>query len=248
MAQTKQPSFEYITGRNPVTEALRSETTIDSLYIDQNCGGLSDIIHLAHDKSIPIKMVNTQKLSQLTDGAPHQGVVLALAPAKYTTLEEILEATKTSKEPPLLVLCDGIEDPHNLGAIIRTAEAAGAHGVIIPKRRSATLTQTVAKTSAGAVAHLPVARVSNLAQTIITLQEHNIWVYGTDMNGELYTTGDYRGGTAFVIGSEGFGLSRLVKQSCDACYRLPMRGKVNSLNASVATGIFLYEAVRQRMT
>jgi 23S rRNA (guanosine2251-2'-O)-methyltransferase len=158
-----------------------------------------------------------------------------------------LKRAEEKGEPPLLVLCDGIQDPHNLGAIIRTAEAAGAHGVVIPKRRSASLTLTVGKTSAGAASWLPVARVSNLVSAMETLKEHGVWIYGTDAAGASYTQSDFTGGTAFVIGSEGFGMSRLVGETCDAMLSLPMRGKVNSLNASVAAGIFLYEAVRQRM-
>ena len=187
------------------------------------------------------------KLTQLTGGAVHQGVAAEGACGTYVSLEELLERAAEKGEPPLLVLCDGIQDPHNLGAIIRTAEAAGAHGVIIPKRRSASLTLTVGKTSAGAASWLPVARVPNLASAMEILKKNNVWIYGTDAAGTSYTDADFTGGTAFVIGSEGFGMSRLVGEKCDAMLSLPMRGKVNSLNASVAAGIFLYEAVRQRL-
>lgn len=238
---------ERIAGRNPVMEALRSGAAVDTIYISQESGGLQEIISLARDRGIPVKMVTDAKLSQLTGGAVHQGVAAEGACGQYVSLEELLQNAANRGEPPLLVLCDGIQDPHNLGAIIRTAEAAGAHGVIIPKRRSASLTLTVGKTSAGAASWLPVARVPNLVAAMETLKEHGVWIYGTDAAGTSYTETDFTGGTAFVIGSEGFGMSRLVSETCDGMLSLPMRGKVNSLNASVAAGIFLYEAVRQRM-
>lgn len=241
------PENERIAGRNPVLEALRSGAAVDTIYVSQESGGLQEIISLAKDRGIPVKMVTDAKLSQLTGGAVHQGVAAEGACGQYVSLEELLQNAADRGEPPLLVLCDGIQDPHNLGAIIRTAEAAGAHGVIIPKRRSASLTLTVGKTSAGAASWLPVARVPNLVAAMETLKEHGVWIYGTDAAGTSYTETDFTGGTAFVIGSEGFGMSRLVSETCDGMLSLPMRGKVNSLNASVAAGIFLYEAVRQRM-
>ena len=231
-AEMPETENDRIAGRNPVMEALRSGARIDMLYVGQESGGLQEIISLAKEQGIPVKVVTESKLTQLTGGAVHQGVAAEAA---------------EKGEPPLLVLCDGIQDPHNLGAIIRTAEAAGAHGVIIPKRRSASLTLTVGKTSAGAASWLPVARVPNLASAMEILKKNNVWIYGTDAAGTSYTDADFTGGTAFVIGSEGFGMSRLVGEKCDAMLSLPMRGKVNSLNASVAAGIFLYEAVRQRL-
>ena len=237
---------DRIAGRNPVLEALRSGAAIDTVYLSQESGGLQEIITLAKEKGIPVKMVTDAKLSQLTGGAVHQGVAAEGACGSYVSLEALLETAAAKGEPPLLVLCDGIQDPHNLGAIIRTAEAAGAHGVVIPKRRSASLTLTVGKTSAGAASWLPVARVPNLTAAMETLKQNGVWIYGTDAAGTSYTETDFTGGTAFVIGSEGFGMSRLVGENCDAMLSLPMRGKVNSLNASVAAGIFLYEAVRQR--
>ncbi len=244
----KQPQQEIgrIAGRNPVMEALRSGTALDAIYISQESGGLQEIISLAKERSIPVKLVTDAKLSQLTGGAVHQGVAAEGACANYVSLEELLASAEAKHEPPLLVICDGIQDPHNLGAIIRTAEAAGAHGVIIPKRRSASLTVTVGKTSAGAASYLPVARVSNLVAAMESLKQNGMWIYGTDASGTAYTDADFTGGTAFVIGSEGFGMGRLVSETCDAMLSLPMRGKINSLNASVAAGIFLYEAVRQR--
>ena len=241
-----QAQEDRIAGRNPVMEALRSEAQIDTGYVSQESGGLQEIVELAKSRGIPVKIVTEAKLSQLTGGAVHQGVAADGACGQYVSLEDLLKTAEERGEPPLLVICDGIQDPHNLGAIIRTAEAAGAHGVIIPKRRSASLTLTVGKTSAGAASWLPVARVSNLVSAMEQLKEHGVWIYGTDAAGTSYTDADFTGGTAFVIGSEGFGMGRLVGETCDAKLSLPMRGKVNSLNASVAAGIFLYEAVRQR--
>ena len=246
-AEMPETENDRIAGRNPVMEALRSGARIDMLYVGQESGGLQEIISLAKEQGIPVKVVTDSKLTQLTGGAVHQGVAAEGACGTYVSLEELLERAAEKGEPPLLVLCDGIQDPHNLGAIIRTAEAAGAHGVIIPKRRSASLTLTVGKTSAGAASWLPVARVPNLASAMEILKKNNVWIYGTDAAGTSYTDADFTGGTAFVIGSEGFGMSRLVGEKCDAMLSLPMRGKVNSLNASVAAGIFLYEAVRQRL-
>ena len=239
-AEMPETENDRIAGRNPVMEALRSGARIDMLYVGQESGGLQEIISLAKEQGIPVKVVTESKLTQLTGGAVHQGVAAEGACGTYVSLEELLERAAEKGEPPLLVLCDGIQDPHNLGAIIRTAEAAGAHGVIIPKRRSASLTLTVGKTSAGAASWLPVARVPNLASAMEILKKNNA-------AGTSYTDADFTGGTAFVIGSEGFGMSRLVGEKCDAMLSLPMRGKVNSLNASVAAGIFLYEAVRQRL-
>ncbi len=245
--QQEETQQDRIAGRNPVLEALRSGAAIDTVYASQESGGLQEILSLAKEKGIPVKMVTDAKLSQLTGGAVHQGIAAEGACGQYVSLEALLERAAEKNEPPLLVICDGIQDPHNLGAIIRTAEAAGAHGVIIPKRRSASLTLTVGKTSAGAASWLPVARVSNLVAAMEKLKENGVWIYGTDASGSSYTKTDFTGGTAFVIGSEGFGMSRLVSETCDGMLSLPMRGKVNSLNASVAAGIFLYEAVRQRL-
>ena len=236
-AEMPETENDRIAGRNPVMEALRSGARIDMLYVGQESGGLQEIISLAKEQGIPVKVVTESKLTQLTGGAVHQGVAAEGACGTYVSLEELLERAAEKGEPPLLVL----------GAIIRTAEAAGAHGVIIPKRRSASLTLTVGKTSAGAASWLPVARVPNLASAMEILKKNNVWIYGTDAAGTSYTDADFTGGTAFVIGSEGFGMSRLVGEKCDAMLSLPMRGKVNSLNASVAAGIFLYEAVRQRL-
>lgn len=237
-----------ICGRNPVLEALKSETSIDALYISikGEGGTLGKIQAMAKKKGIVIKSISPQKLDQMTSNAVHQGVAAAIACAEYVSVEDILDVSSKKGTQPFIIICDEIEDPHNLGAIIRTAEAAGADGVIIPKRRSASLNATVHKTSAGAASWLPVARVSNLASAIDMLKEKGVWIYGTDASGEDYNGVDLKGSVALVIGSEGFGMGRLIKEKCDFLLKLPMNGKITSLNASVAAGIFMYEAVRQR--
>lgn len=237
---------ENIVGRNPVIEALKSGTPIDTIYIDGNGGSLGLIRRLAREKGIVVKDAQDKKLSQLADGASHQGVVAVGACSEYVSVEDILEVSRKKGTKPFIIICDEIEDPHNLGAIIRTAETAGADGVIIPKRRSASLNATVAKTSAGAVSYVPVARVSNLASCIDTLKDNGVWIYGTDASGTDYCQTDFTGSMALVIGSEGFGISRLIQKKCDFMVKLPMYGKINSLNASVAGGIFMYEVLRQR--
>ena len=236
-----------IVGRNPVIEALKADKLIDLIFVNPEAeGSVRLILKLARDKNIPIKQVSEQKLSSMCDGMSHQGVIAMGACAEYKTPEELLEIARDKGEEPFIIICDEIEDPHNLGAIIRTAETAGAHGVIIPKRRSASLNQTVFKTSAGAASWLPVARVSNIAQTIDMLKKNGVWIYGTDGSGSNYTDERLDGAIALVIGSEGYGMSRLVKEKCDGLLSLPMKGKITSLNASVAAGIFMYEVVRQR--
>ena len=228
-----------IIGRNPVLEALKSNETIDTLYISSTGGVISHIVALAKEKNITIKNVSDKKLSSMCDNKSHQGVIATIGSAEYVSLEDILKVSKDKGTSPFIVICDEIEDPHNLGA--------GVDGIIIPKRRSATLNATVRKTSAGAVSYVPVARVSNLASAIETLKQNNVWIYGTDADGENYTNVDLTGGIALVIGSEGFGMGKLIRDKCDFLLSLPMFGKVNSLNASVAGGIFIYEAVRQRL-
>ena len=235
-----------IIGRNPVREALRSGAPVDTLYIGQGSGGLGEIIALAREQGAVIKTVTEQKLNALAEGGAHQGVIALGAAASYVSLEELLAVSGRKGTKPFLIICDEIEDPHNLGAIIRTAETAGADGVVIPKRRSAALSSTVYKTSAGAASWLPVARVPNLAAAIDQLKKAGVWIYGTDMNGSLYTETAFDGAVALVIGSEGSGMSRLVRGKCDFLVKLPMAGKITSLNASVAAGIFMYEVVRQR--
>ncbi|MGN1481897.1 23S rRNA (guanosine(2251)-2'-O)-methyltransferase RlmB [Porcipelethomonas sp.] len=235
-----------IYGRNPVLEALKSGAEIDTVFLSGQGGSLGKIRAEAKKSGAVVKDVTSGRLDQLTDGAAHQGVAASVACAEYASVEDILEVSRKKGTEPFIIICDEIEDPHNLGAIIRTAEAAGADGIIIPKRRSASLNATVHKTSAGAASWLPVARVSNLAAAIDKLKENGVWIYGTDASGENYDDTDLRGSIALVIGSEGFGMGRLIKEKCDFLLKLPMYGKITSLNASVAAGIFMYEAVRQR--
>ncbi|MDE5583536.1 MAG: 23S rRNA (guanosine(2251)-2'-O)-methyltransferase RlmB [Ruminococcus sp.] len=243
---SKNNQSENIAGRNPVIEALKSGANIDTIYIDGNGGSLSLIRRLAKDRGIVVKDTQEKKLSQLAGGESHQGVVAVGACGEYVTVEEILEVSQKKGTKPFIIICDEIEDPHNLGAIIRTAETVGADGVIIPKRRSASLNTTVYRTSAGAVSYVPVARVSNLASCIDTLKENGVWIYGTDANGTDYCKTDFTGSLALIIGSEGFGISHLIQKKCDFMVKLPMFGQINSLNASVAGGIFMYEILRQR--
>ena len=236
-----------IVGRNPVLEALKAEKLIDTIYVNSEAtGSIGHIISMAKEQGIVIKNVNDTKLSSMTNGASHQGIVAVGACAEYVSVERILEIAQEKGEEPFIIICDEIEDPHNLGAIIRTAESAGAHGIIIPKRRSASLNHTVFKTSAGAASWLPVARVSNIVSAIEVLKKNGIWIYGTDASGENYTSANLTGSIGLVIGSEGNGIGRLVKDKCDFLLKLPMFGKITSLNASVAGGIFMYEIVRQR--
>lgn len=245
--QNTSVSADWIVGRNAVSEALRAGRTIDHILVarGERSGSLPVLLAKAREQGIPVKEVDSRKLDVLC-GPHHQGIAAAAACQEYATLEELLLRAEERGEPPFLVVCDELEDPHNLGAIIRTAEAAGAHGVIIPKRRSAGLTGIVYKTSAGAVSHLPVARVSNIAETLRDLKKRGVWVYGLDMDGQDWQSTDLRGAVALVVGSEGRGLGRLCRELCDGIVSLPMYGHINSLNASVACGIMLYEAARQR--
>ena len=238
-----------IIGRNPVMEALKSGKSIDIIYVNTEAGGsIGSITRIAKEQGIVIKNVSDAKLTQMCKGASHQGIIASGACAEYVTVEDILKVSERKGTAPFIIICDEIEDPHNLGAIIRTAEAAGADGIIIPKRRSASLNATVFKTSAGAASWLPVARVANLGAVIDELKKKGIWIYGTDASGSDYTETSFTGATALVIGSEGFGMGRLIRDKCDFLVKLPMYGKITSLNASVAAGIFMYEAVRQRST
>ena len=237
-----------VLGRNAVVELLRGGREVECVYLcdDVPARGqpLSRIAGLAKEAGVPVKRVDSRKLDQLAGGLNHQGAVAVAAAFRYSTIDEIF--ARAGEEPPFLLIADSIEDPHNLGAIIRTAEAAGAHGIIIPKRGSAGLTPIVGRTSAGAVEHLPVARVTNLVAAIRQLKERGVWIFGADMNGGRWESTDLTGSIGLGIGSEGFGLSRLVREHCDGILSLPMCGKINSLNASVAAGILLYEVVRQR--
>lgn len=236
-----------IAGRNPVIEALKAGKSLNAVYVSSEGGGsLGLICGMARERGIVVKQVSDAKLSAMSGGASHQGVIASGACAEYATVEDILEVSRKKGTKPFIIICDEIEDPHNLGAIIRTAEAAGADGIILPKRRSAALTETVFKTSAGAASWLPVARVANIPAALDILKENGVWIYGTDAEGEDYSQADIRGSVGLVIGSEGFGMGRLVREKCDFLLKLPMYGKITSLNASVAAGIFMYETVRQR--
>lgn len=238
-----------IEGRNAVIEAFRSGRTIDKLYILDGCqdGPVMTIKREAKKQDTLIRYVDRERLDQLSRTGKHQGVIACAAAYTYAEVEDMLQAARDKGEPPFLFILDNIEDPHNLGAIIRTANLAGAHGVIIPKNRAAGLTTTVAKTSAGALNYTPVAKVTNLARTIEDLKKEGLWFVCADMNGTVMYDLDLKGPIGLVIGSEGQGVGRLVKESCDLAASIPMRGNIDSLNASVAAGVLAYEIVRQRM-
>lgn len=248
MEERDEQRNDIIIGRNAVTEALRSGRAIDSLLVakGERGGSIGKIISLANEKGIAVKEVSPAKLDSLSLHGNHQGVCLIAAVREYASVEDILALAQERGESPFIIIADEIADPHNLGALIRTAEAAGAHGIIVPKRRAAGLTQAVGKASAGAFEYLPVARVANLAQTIDRLKEKGIWVYAADMQGESWCSVDLTGAIALVVGGEDAGVGRLIREKCDAVLSLPMFGKVNSLNASVAGGILMYEITRQR--
>ncbi|WP_031517271.1 23S rRNA (guanosine(2251)-2'-O)-methyltransferase RlmB [Desulfofalx alkaliphila] len=240
-------SQDIIAGRNPVREALRAGRTLNKIMVlsGARTAPIREIMDMARSNRVPVQRVDKNHLDKITAGASHQGVVALAAAMNYVDLDHIIDGIKDS--PPFLVLLDGIHDPHNLGAIIRTADAAGVHGVVIPQRRAVPLTSTVAKASAGAIEHLPVARVTNLAQTIKKLQDRGFWVVGADMDGQqTHWESPLNGPIALVIGGEGKGLGRLIKERCDLVVKLPMFGNINSLNASVAAALLIYEVVRQR--
>ena len=236
-------------GRNAVMELLRAGRTVDKLFVapDQN-GRMADIIAMARQTGAVVTQVDRRKLDAMSETGVHQGVIAQAAAHAYVSLDDILQTAADRGEAPLILICDGLTDPHNLGAVIRSAETAGAHGVVIPKRRSVGLTATAAKASAGAIEHIGVARVTNLAAAIDELKEKGVWIFGADAGGDrqLYDA-DFVGSAAIVIGSEGNGLSRIVRDKCDFIVSIPMKGKVNSLNASAAAAVLLYEAVRQRI-
>ncbi|EET59772.1 RNA methyltransferase, TrmH family, group 3 [Marvinbryantia formatexigens DSM 14469] len=237
-----------IEGRNAVIEAFRSGKTIDKLFVLDGCqdGPVRTIIREAKKHDTLLQFVTKERLDQMSETGSHQGVIAYAAAYEYAEVDDILKIAEEKGEAPFLILLDGIEDPHNLGAIIRTANLAGAHGVIIPKRRAAGLTATVAKTSAGALNYTPVAKVTNLAKTIEELKQKGIWFVCADMNGTPMYDLDLKGPIGLVIGSEGEGVSRLVKEKCDFTASIPMKGDIDSLNASVAAGVMAYEIVRQR--
>ena len=238
-----------IFGRNPVLEALKAGTTINKLIVakGEQKGSIQEILRLAKEQRVQVQLVERNKLDKMFAGQNHQGVAAQIATADYVDWQDMLQAAKDKGEDVLLVILDELEDPHNLGAILRSVDAVGAHGIIIPKRRAVPLTDGVAKASAGAVEHVPVARVANIAQTIDELKNRGVWVAGASMDGREMYGQDLKGPLALVIGSEGKGISRLVSEKCDFLVSIPMRGKINSLNASVAAGLLLYEAYRQRV-
>ena len=240
---------EHIEGRNAVLEAFRSGKCVDKLFILDGCqdGPVRTIAREARKTDTIINYVSKERLDQLSETRAHQGVIAQVAAYEYSTVEEILARAEEKGEPPFLILLDNVEDPHNLGAIIRTANLAGAHGVIIPKRRAVGLTSTVAKTSAGAINYTPVAKVTNIVRTIEELKEKGIWFVCADMGGETMYDLDLTGPMGLVIGNEGEGVSRLVREACDFTASIPMKGDIDSLNASVAAGVLAYEIVRQRL-
>ena len=238
-----------IEGRNPVMEALKSGTNIDKIYIikGEAQGSVIKIRRMAQEKRIPIVEVDRRKLDEMSNSHSHQGVIAKTSPVDYASVSDILKRAEEKGEAPFIVVLDEVEDPHNLGSVIRTANAAGVHGIIIPKHRSTGITATVAKVAAGACFYTPVARVTNLVRTIQELKEKGVWFYGADMKGEksVFET-DFSGGVGIIIGNEGKGISRLVKEECDFLVQIPMKGEIDSLNASVSAGIFMYQAAYKR--
>ena len=251
MSDKENKNFsDQIEGRNSVIELLESDRDVNKLYIakGEKHGSINKIISMAKQKRIVIVEVEKQKLNSMSQTENHQGVIALVPPFNYVELEDILEYAKSKNEDPFLLILDGIEDPHNLGSIIRTAETAGVHGIIIPKRRAVGVNATVSKSSAGAVEHMKITRVNNINEAIRYLKEEGIWIVGTDGDANtLYYDQDLKGAIAIVIGSEGFGMSKLVKENCDFLVKIPMSGKITSLNASVSAGIVIYETVKQRI-
>ncbi|MDR7857791.1 23S rRNA (guanosine(2251)-2'-O)-methyltransferase RlmB [Tissierella sp.] len=241
-------SEQYVVGRNPVLEILKTDKEVEKLYIlkGELQGSINKIIGIAKDRKIIIQQVDRAKLDSMSEGNAHQGVVALITSYNYATVDDILERAKERNQPPFVIILDEIEDPHNLGAIIRTAECAGAHGVIIPKRRAAQVNQTVYKSSAGAVEHMLVAKINNIVNTIGELKDKGLWVYGADIDGtDYHFNTSLKGPIALVIGNEGKGISRLIKEKCDVLVKIPMEGKISSLNASNAAAILIYEVFRQ---
>ncbi len=249
MSRKETSPTDQVEGRNAVLELLEAGKDINKLYIEsgEKFGSINKIIALAKENKVLISYIDKNKMKQMAQTENYQGVIAVVPPYEYVEVEDILQDAKNKNEDPFVVILDGIEDVHNLGAIIRTAETAGVHGIIIPKRRAASVNATVNKVSAGAVEYMKIARVNNLNETINELKEAGLWICGTDMDTETYYYNqDLKGPLAIVIGSEGFGMSRLVKENCDFIVKIPMKGKITSLNASVSAGIVIYEAVKQR--
>lgn len=241
---------DLIEGRNAVIEALKSESTIEQILVakGKSEGSINVILAKAKEKRIPVKYVDRKKLDSMANGEAHQGVIAVSTPYSYCDVDDIISSARDKNEDPFILVLDQIEDPHNLGSIIRTAEVCGVHGIIIPKRRNVGVTPTVYKTSAGAVKYVKIAKVSNINSTIDRLKKEGIWIYGAEIDGKDYCFNqNMTGACALVIGSEGKGISKLTKEKCDVLIKIPMIGKINSLNASVAAGIVMYEILKQRM-
>lgn len=249
MKNSKVVNFlAIIEGRNPIIEALKNNRSIEKIMVNKASkeGSIKKILAMAKENKVIIQEVDRHKLDEMSESHAHQGVIAITSDYRYYDLDEILEIPKERGEDPFFIILDGITDPHNLGSIIRTADAVGAHAVIIPKRRSVQITPIVAKASAGAVEYLPVCKVTNIVNTIKTLKENGLWIAAVDMDGQTFYQQNLGGPLGLVVGSEGEGISRLVKQNCDFTVSMPMSGNVTSLNASVAGGILLYEVYRQR--
>lgn len=239
---------EVIIGRNAVLEALKSDREIEKITVAKGAeGSVKQIVAKAKDKKIPLYYSEKSRMDKTADGGAHQGVIAVVSDYQYSTVDDILALAEKRGEKPFVIILDGLEDPHNLGAIMRTAECAGAHGIIIPKRRSVSVTETVAKTSAGAVEYMPCARVTNIGRTIDELKDRGLWIGAVDMGDTYYYQQDLTGSIGLVIGGEGSGVSRLVKDKCDFVVSIPMKGRITSLNASNAASILMYEVVRQRL-
>ncbi len=245
---TQELDETVVIGRNAVKELLSGGRDVDKLYITsgEREGSINQLLGIASDRGIPITECDRSKLDSIAKGGRHQGIIAIAAERNYSTIDEILAYASERGEAPFVVVCDGVEDPHNLGAIIRSAECAGAHGIIIPKRRAVGLTATVAKSSAGALEHMRVAKVTNLPTAIDDLKERGLWIYAADMDGSTYYKTDMKGATALVLGSEGFGISRLVKEKCDFVVSIPLYGQVNSMNVSCAAAVLFAEIAKQR--
>ena len=243
-----QEVVDFVFGRHAVVEALQTPDRVNRVFIQEGTSGrdAAKVIELAREKGIQVQTVPKTKIEDLVGNTVHQGLVASIAAYEYADLEDVFKKAEEKGEDPFIVILDGVEDPHNLGSILRTADATGVHGIIIPKRRSASLTATVAKASTGAIEHVPVVRVTNLTQTIEQLKARGIWVFGTDMNGTDYRKWNTRGPLAIVMGNEGKGVSRIVKESVDEMVTIPMVGHVQSLNASVASALMMYEVFRNR--
>ncbi|MBQ4543453.1 MAG: 23S rRNA (guanosine(2251)-2'-O)-methyltransferase RlmB [Clostridia bacterium] len=238
---------DLLEGRNPITEALKADREIDKILYSGVDGSVKKILGMAKDKGIPTVKADRKRLDELSETGNHQGVIAYVSAHRYYSIEEILEYARSKGEQPFIVVLDEIEDPHNLGSIMRSAEGAGVHGIIIPKRHSVGLNSTVAKTSAGAIEYMRVAKVSNIASTIEKLKKDGIWFYATHQDATMgYDEADYSGGVGIVIGSEGKGVSRIVAEKCDFLISIPMKGKINSLNASVAAGIIIYNVINKK--